>query len=125
MFGDDGGGDDGFDDAAGEVCAELGDRIQREYALSFPEGAPVTDAAAAEYLSRPFADTMDDLVARLRELDPPGDRAGLVDDLAERIEEVRATPEDFVRASPLAGIAERFDDAGLPACGSEFLAPPE
>lgn len=120
------GGDDdgGFTSDAGAVCEDYGDRIQREYALSFPEG-PINDEAAAQYLSRAFADTMDELIVELRHLEPPADVAEVLDALVARLDEVRSTPEDFVLASPLAGIAEQFDEVDLGACGSEFLATPE
>ena len=116
--------DDGFDSLV-EACTTFAGTVRDEYALSFPEGAPLTDAAGAEYLSHAFADTMDELVAELRALEPSSEVLGAIDALAVRIDEVRATPEDFVHANPLDAIAERFDEVDLAACGSEFFAAPE
>lgn len=118
---DDGGGDDFAADATA-ACEQYGERVAREYELTFPEG-PVNDAAEAEYLSRAFADTMDELVATLRGLDGSDDAAAAIDALDERIAEVRADPLPFAAGErPIAGgVAEQFDELGIPACGSDFL----
>lgn len=112
----------GFQEAANATCGEFSDRIEREFELSFPEGVP-SDEAVAEYLSHAFADTMEDLVAELRQLDGADAAAGAVDDLEARIAEVRAEPLPYATGERFVadGIAERFDDLGLTACGSEFL----
>jgi hypothetical protein len=116
---------DPFEADATAVCEEFGDRIQREFALSFPEGPPSTDAEA-EYLSHAFADTMDELVAALEDLEPPSDAQATIDALAARVAEIRADPATFVEAreNPFAAdVAPAFDDLDLPACGSELFAP--
>jgi ABC-type transporter Mla subunit MlaD len=122
-FGDEG---DDFRSEATATCEAFGDRIQREFALTFPEGAPGAEAEA-EYLSRAFADTMDELVATLRDLDGAESASEAIDALAARIAEVRADPASFVaaREDPFAaGVAPAFDRLDLPACGSEFFAAP-
>lgn len=115
--------DTGFATAAAAACDEYEVRISNELALTFPEGPPTVEAEA-EYLGRAFADTVDDLVAELRGLEGSGAVAGAVDAMAARVEDIRADPAQFVaaQANPFAdGVAGRFDDAGIPACGSEFL----
>lgn len=123
VAGDDGG--DGPGDEAVATCTAFRDRIRSEYRLSFPEGGPLNEEAAAEYLSHAFADTMDELVAELRGLDLDGDAAAAVGALADRIGEVRAAPADFVHRNPLDDLADRFEAAGLAACGSELFGPSE
>lgn len=117
----DGGDDDGLTERATATCAGFAERVQDEFTLSFPDGVP-NDAAYAEYLARAFADTMEELVAELRAAEPGGDVAAIVDALADRVADVRATPADFVAANPFTEVGARFDRAGLPACGSEFFA---
>jgi hypothetical protein len=114
-----------FTGAAAAECEAFSERIDREFELLFPDEPP-GEAAVAEYLSRAFADTMDELVATLRGLDGSEVAEGAIDDLAERLAEVRADPGPFARRERLVaeGIAEQFDELGLPACGSEFLAGP-
>jgi cell pole-organizing protein PopZ len=110
-------------EALAAECTSFGERVAREYELSFPEG-PVDDAAEAEYLSRAFADTMDELVASLRAIDgDDGDAAAAIDALDARIDEVRADPVPFATNERAIGegVAEQFDELGLPSCGSEFL----
>lgn len=125
VFGlDDDADDDSVAERASEVCAEFSARVQRELELSFPEGVP-TDAAAAEYLGRAFVDTMDELVVDLRALEPEGEDAAAIDALAERIAEVRASPEAFVADDPFQEVAARLDAQGMAACGSAFFPGPE
>jgi hypothetical protein len=118
--------DSGFPSAATTTCQEYADRIRREFALSFPEGAAPAEAEA-EYLSHAFADTMTDLVEALRALEGSEEAASEIDALEARIEEIRADPATFVaaREDPFAAdVAPGFDDVGLSACGSEFFAAP-
>jgi hypothetical protein len=123
------GGDDDGDvrEQAAATCAQYGARVQRELELSFPEGAPSAEAQA-EYLSRAFADTMDELVATLQGLDGFGgdeELAAAVDALGERIDEIRAEPDRFVAAAEdpfAADVAPAFDDLGVAACGSELFS---
>lgn len=118
---DEGGAD--FTAAATATCEQFSERVAREYELTFPED-PANDAAEAEYLSRAFADTMDELVVTLRGLEGSESAAAAIDALAARLAEVRADPLPFASGErPIAeGVAEQFDDLGLPACGSDFLA---
>jgi hypothetical protein len=127
VLGDDG-GDGGFADQASATCESFAERIRSEFALSFPEGAAPNAEAEATYLSRAFADTMDDLVAELRTLDGSdgGDAVAAIDALSARIAEIRADPLPVAEAAanPFAEeVAPRFDDLGIPACGSEFFGP--
>ena len=119
--------DDGFQEDATAVCTDFSERIQQEFALSFPEGAPSTEAEA-EYLSHAFADTMDELVAELRAVEGAGDEAtAAIDDLEALVADIRVDPASYVdaRENPFAAdVAPAFDDAGLPACGSEFFPAP-
>jgi hypothetical protein len=119
------GDDDDGPSGVAATCEQFGERVQHEFQLSFPDGAPLNDDAAAQYLAHAFADTMDDLVAQLRTFDLSSDEAAAVDALADRIDAVRATPTDYVHLSPLDGVSSQFDDADLKACGSEFFEPPE
>lgn len=117
----------GFRNQATATCTEFSDRIRREFALTFPEGAP-SAAAEAEYLSRAFADTMDELVEALRALEPGAGATEAIDGLAARIDEIRAEPDRFVaaQANPFDDdVAPRFDALDLAACGSEFFAAAE
>jgi hypothetical protein len=120
-------GDAGFEEEATAVCEDFSDRIQREFALSFPEGAPSAEAEA-EYLSHAFADSMDELVVELRALDGASDDAtAAIDDLEVLVADIRADPATYVEAreNPFAAdVAPAFDAAGLPACGSEFFPAP-
>jgi hypothetical protein len=121
-------GDGGFADQATATCETFAARIRSEFALSFPDGAAPNVDAEATYLSRAFADTMDDLVAELRTLDgSDGDGASdAIDALEARIAEIRADPLPIAEAAtnPFAAqVAPRFDDLGVPACGSEFFGP--
>ena len=120
---DDGGdGDDGFDAAAAEVCTAYTERIQSEFELSFPEGPP-TPEAEADYLSHAFVDTVDELVAELEALEPTGDDAAAVESLAAASAAVRADPSLGIGTDPfVAEVRPAFDDAGIEACGSGFLA---
>ena len=122
VFGDD--GPDSFAEEATAVCNTYSERIQSELALSFPEGAPSAEAEA-EYLSHAFADTMDELVAALRDLDGSDEAAAAIGALEARVAEIRADPATFVaaREDPFAqDVAPMFDELGVPACGSEFFA---
>lgn len=116
---DDGSGD--FVTEANATCEEFSERLADEFELSFPEGTP-NDDAVAEYLSHAFADTMDDLVAELRLLEPDPDAAAVIDDLEVRIDEVRADPMPYATNEAFVGdgISEQFDELGLTACGSDF-----
>jgi hypothetical protein len=110
-----------FTEAATAECEAFSERVANEFELSFPEGPP-NEEAIAEYLSRAFADTMDDLVAALRALEPGADATEAIDALDARIDEVRADPSAFASGDRFVGegIAEQFDELGLPACGSDF-----
>ena len=116
-----GGDDGGFEDDAGAVCVAYADRIQSEFALSFPDG-PATPEAFGEYLSHAFADTMDDLLGELDALDPPDGAAAVLDGYRAVLADVRARPADFATASPFDDVAAQMDGEGVPACGSEFFA---
>ena len=126
---DDGGGDadevttgQTFTSAA-EACTAFEARLLRELELSFPQGAPTPDAEG-EYLSRAFADTTQELVDVLRDLDPP-DAADAVDALQALVDQLREDPSVGIGTNPFAAeVAPAFDDAGLPECGSEFLGAP-
>lgn len=127
LVGDDD-GDGGFADQATASCRSFAERIRSEFALSFPEGAAPNAEAEATYLSRAFADTMDDLVAELRTLDGSdrNEAAAAIEALSARIAEIRADPLPVAEAAanPFADeVAPRFDDLGIPACGSEFFGP--
>jgi hypothetical protein len=119
------GGDDGdaaeFTEAATAECDAFSERLANEFELSFPEGPP-NEEAIAEYLSRAFADTMDDLVAALRALEPGAEATAAIDALEARIAEVRADPMPYARREQFVGdgVAEQFDELGLTACGSDF-----
>jgi hypothetical protein len=115
--------DEGAPSGVAATCEQFGTRVQHEFQLSFPDGAPVNDEAAAEYLSHAFADTMQELVDKLRTFDLSDDVKAAVDALGVRIGAVRSSPDDYVHLSPLDGVSSKFDDAGLEACGSEFLKP--
>jgi hypothetical protein len=119
LFGD--GRDTGFDDDAAALCGDYVARIQNEFRLSFPEGVP-SDAAFAEYASHAFADTMDDLLAALRALDPPEDVTEALDRYDDVLTELRARPEDFVAEQPFDEAAVEMDRVGPDGCGSEFFA---
>ena len=116
-----GGSGDGFEDDATALCERYAERVQDEFRLSFPEGVP-SDAAFAEYTSHAFADTMEELFAELDALDPPSDVAELVGGYRAVVGDLRANPEDFLTVNPFAELATRFDEEGLPACGSAFFA---
>ena len=125
LVGDDD-GDGGFADQATATCESFAQRIRSEFALSFPEGAAPNAEAEATYLSRAFADTMDELVAELRTLDGSdrGDAAAAIDALSARVAEIRADPLPVAQAAanPFAeDVGPRFDDLGVPACGSDFF----
>ena len=125
VIGDDSDGDGAFRELATASCVSFGERIQREFELTFPDGTP-SQEAEAEYLSRAFADTMDELVAELRSHEGAGDAAAAIDGLAARIAELRSDPERFAAAAanPFRDdVAPRFDALDIPACGSEFLGP--
>jgi hypothetical protein len=115
-----GGDDDSFHDEANALCEQYAERVQDEFRLSFPEGVP-SDAAFAEYASRAFADTMEELFDELDALEPPADVATIVDGYRAVVTEIRARPEDFVEANPFTELATQFDAEGLPACGSAFF----
>lgn len=109
--------------SAAEACAAFEARLVRELELTFPEGAP-TPEAEAEYLSRAFADTNQELVDALRALDPPGAGAA-VDALQSLVDQLREDPSAGIGSNPFAAeVAPAFDAAGLPECGSEFLGSP-
>jgi hypothetical protein len=110
-----------FTAAANAECEAFAARLADEYELSFPEGPP-NQAAVAEYISRAFADTMDELVAALRALEGSEVATDALDALDARIEELRTDPEPYAagEAFLLDGIAEDFDELGLTACGSDF-----
>jgi hypothetical protein len=116
-----GGNGDDFEDDATATCQHYAERVQDEFRLSFPEGVP-SDAAFAEYTSHAFADTMEELLDELDALDPPSDVAELVGGYRAVVADLRANPEEFVTVNPFAELATRFDDEGLPACGSDFFA---
>lgn len=108
---------------AAEACTAFEQRLLDEFELSFPEGAP-TSEAEAEYLSHAFADTTEDLVVTLRALDPPGAESA-IDALAALVEQLRDDPSIGVGANPFTPtVAPAFDAAGIPECGSEFLGGP-
>lgn len=110
-------------DSAAEACTAFEQRLLDEFELSFPEGPP-TPEAEAEYLSRAFADTTEDLVVALRSLDPPG-AASAIDALDALVQQLRDDPSIGVGTNPFAPtVAPAFDAAGLPECGSEFLGGP-
>lgn len=121
LVGDDEPAPTDFTDAASAECEAFSERLANEYELSFPEGPP-NQAAVAEYISRAFADTMDDLVASLRALEGSEVAADALDALDARIQELRTDPEPYAsgEAFLLDGIAEDFDELGLTACGSDF-----
>jgi hypothetical protein len=128
VVGEDDDSEAGFAAAATATCESFAERIRSEFALSFPDGAAPNAEAEAEYLSRAFADTMDDLVAELRTLEGSDgdDPAGAIDALAARIAEIRADPLPVAEAAtnPFAeDVSPRFDELGVPACGSEFFGP--
>jgi hypothetical protein len=118
---DDEGASEDFVAAANAECEAFSERLANEYELSFPEGPP-SEAAVAEYISRAFADTMDDLVAALRALEGSDAAADAIDALDARIQEVRADPAPYAAGDEFMfdGIAEPFDELGLTACGSDF-----
>lgn len=118
-------GDSSFADAAAATCGEYSERLQREFALSFPEGVP-TEAAEEEYLSRAFVDTLDELVAELLDLGPTGDAADAVDLLARTSAALREDPSLGIDVDPFAAeVRPAFDEVGIEACGSGFLGAPE
>lgn len=106
--------------SAAEACAAFEARLVRELELTFPEGAP-TPEAEADYLSRAFADTNQDLVDVLRDLAPAG-ADDAIDALQALVDQLRDDPSIGVGTNPFAAeVAPAFDAAGLPECGSEFL----
>lgn len=116
-------GDDGFAEGATPICDEFETRLRREFELSFPDAVP-TPEAEAEYLAHAFADTTQELVTALAALEPEGAdaRAG-VEAMQALVDQLRTDPSIGVGVNPFeATVAPRFDDAGVPACGSRFLA---
>lgn len=114
--------DDGFAEAATPICDEFETRLRNEFELSFPDGVP-TPEAEAEYLSRAFADTTQELVDALAALEPSGDARDGVEAMQAVVDQLRDDPSVGVGENPFtATVAPRFDDAGAPACGSGFLA---
>jgi hypothetical protein len=116
-------GDDGFAEDAAPICDEFEARLRSEFELSFPDAIP-TPEAEAEYLSHAFADTTQELVAALAALEPDdADARAGVEAMQALVDQLRTDPSVGVGTNPFeATVAPRFDDAGVPACGSRFLA---
>lgn len=122
VLGDDDGNDGGFAAAATPVCDRFEERLRAEFELSFPEGVPTAEAEEI-YLSHAFADTTQELVDELAALEPTGEARGGVEAMQELVDRLREEPSIGVGANPFtAAVAPRFDEAGVPACGSGFLA---
>lgn len=117
-----GSGEDDFVDEAATTCDEFEDRLRAEFRLSFPEGVPTPEAEEI-YLSHAFADTTQDLVDALDALEPSGEARAGVEAMQALVDELRDDPSVGVGANPFtATVAPRFDEAGILACGSGFLA---
>jgi hypothetical protein len=116
------GEEDDFPGEAAATCDEFEARLRAEFELSFPEGVPTPEAEEI-YLSHAFADTTQDLVDALLALEPSGEARAGVDAMQALVDQLRDDPSVGVGANPFtATVAPRFDEAGIPACGSGFLA---
>lgn len=115
--------DDGFAADAAPICDDFEVRLRDEFQLSFPEGVP-TPEAEETYLSHAFADTTQELVDALAALEPSsGDARDGVAAMQDLVDQLRVDPSVGVGTNPFAPtVAPRFDAAGVPACGSGFLA---
>jgi hypothetical protein len=117
---DDGDGSDPFRRQATSICddsaAELTDA--RQAILS----ADPSDDAAAQFLRTAFVDLSRQRARALRALDPPAGDAARFGDLLDQYEavldQVEADPSRFLRLDPFTALNPRWDDFGLPACGS-------
>ena len=102
---------------------EFEGRLRNEFELSFPDGVP-TPEAEETYLSRAFADTTQELVDALAALEPSGgDAQDGIEAMQALVDQLRVEPSIGVGTNPFAPtVAPPFDAAGVPACGSGFLA---
>jgi hypothetical protein len=113
-----------FHDRATEACEASKHEIDVAFRAQL-SGEPTQEQIAA-FLSDVLVPELRARIDALERLDPPaGDADALQDlyaDYREVIDAVDADPAAFVtQGDPFAEVDRRFDDLGLPACGS---APP-